>query len=140
MFIIIIMVILIAAILFGLIMMIIDYPIYLCSANSIKFKSFKSFYNINPGKWELHDDYVNYLKPFEYYYNSYNRVKFRFNFIDYYRYRLWKHNLETQKRKIKDYKEYQDVLEEIKKDIAAFEKNNIAETEKQLNDIWKGLK
>ena len=134
MFIIIIGVILIAAILFGLIMMIIDYPYYLYGTNPIKFKSFKSFYNINPCKWELHDDYVNYR------YYSYDRVKFRFNFIDYYRYRLWKHNLETQKRKAKYYKEYQDVLEEIKKDIAAFEENNAAETEKRLNDIWKGSK
>lgn len=138
MFIIIIGVILIAAMLFGLIMMIIDYPYYLYGTNLIKFKSFKSFYNINPCKWELHIDYVNYLKPAGYY--SYDRVKFRFNFIDYYRYRLWKYNLETQKRKAKYYKEYQDVLEEIKKDIAAFEENNAAETEKRLNDIWKGSK
>ena len=137
--IIIVLAILIVAILFGILMMIIDYPYYLYGTNSIKFKSFKSFYNINPGKWELHDDYVNYLKLGRYYY-GYDRVKFRFNFIDYYRYRLWKHNLETQKRKAKYYKEYQDVLEEIKKDIAAFEENNAAETEKRLNDIWEGSK
>lgn len=106
--------------------------------NVIKFKSFKSFYNINPGRWELKNNYVEFKRPnYSYYFSDYKTYYFGFGFIDYYKYKLWKHSLKKQREQIKSCKEMQEVLNIVKADIEKFNKENAANMEKQLKDLWR---
>lgn len=94
--------------------------------NKIEFDSVKKFYPINPNKWRLGEGYVVYN----------GMQKFRFNFIDYWRYRSW---LKKQ-RKFQAMEAQNDalaaVIKDVKKDIAKFEAKNDAYVEQQLNSIW----
>lgn len=100
----------------------------------MRFKSFLSFYNINPNRWELHDDYIVF----------HNHTSYRFaddiyclKFIDFYRYKLWKRKEEKYVAQVKSNQKYQEMIDIIKQDIADYEKRNQKEVAEKLNEIWK---
>lgn len=99
----------------------------------MKFKTFLSFYVINPDRWRLYCDYIEY-RP--------NNTSFGFNLIDWVRYKIWKMRLNKWQTKQEHLKKYQYTLELIKKDLEQFTRENDEmmkrETEKyqkQVEDI-----
>ena len=100
----------------------------------IKFKSFVSFYNINPDRWELYDDSIVFRNHTSY---SFSGDKYCFKFIDYYRYKLWKRKKEKYATQVKNNKKYQEMINILKQDIADYEKRNQKEVTEKLNEIWK---
>lgn len=116
--------------------------------NKIKFKSFVAFYELNPNKWELLDNYViyetedkdlidgwnrrvakGYINPLIHpaptkkYYFSFNRKDFR-------KYRRFQKHVFKQKEieaKLKEdkhnYKEYKEALEYLKQDLEEFKQS-----------------
>lgn len=99
----------------------------------IKFKSFLAFYNINPNRWELLDDYVRFLNNPRKFGDTYC-----FRFIDYYRYLIWRHKENNRIDSISSAQKYQEMIDILKQDIADFEKRNTQETSEKLNEIWRG--
>ena len=79
--------------LFMLLNWLIDQP---DNAIYIKFNSFISFYNINPDRWRLNDDSVDFVK--EKFYCSSDYIYYKFHFIDFYRYKHWHKKLIKQKK------------------------------------------
>ena len=100
----------------------------------IKFKSFVSFYNINPNRWDLHDSHIEFRN-----YTSLRYVhdRYCFRFIDFYRYKLWKYKKEKYATQVKNNQAYQEMIDILKQDIADYEKRNQKETSEKLNTIWK---
>lgn len=121
---------------------------YLKTLNKIPFKSFVAFYNIAPAKWRLNKNYVIYeaidvemLRAIEQepqmrcvfggvYKTPRKTYKFTFRFIDLIKYRIWHesilHNEKIKEKKYKQeqlYRQYQDALKEISKDIEQFKQS-----------------
>lgn len=121
---------------------------YLKSLNKIPFKSFVAFYNIAPAKWGLNKNYVIYeaidvemLRVIEQepqmrcvfggvYKTPKKTYGFTFKFIDLIQYRIWHksvlHNEKIKQEKYKQeqlYKQYQDALKEISKDLEQFKQS-----------------
>ena len=121
---------------------------YLKSLNKIPFKSFVAFYNIAPAKWGLNKNYVIYeaidvkmLRAIEQepqmrcvfgdiYKTPKKTYGFTFKFIDLIQYRIWHksilHNEKIKEKKYEQeqlYKQYQDALKEISKDIEQFKQS-----------------
>lgn len=99
--------------------------------NQISFDRFIAFYNINPDRWELYSDYVQYGVPKTYkfsngqvstYTDKY--VEFYFTFKDRIKYKRWKSNRHKLKKQQEHFKEYQEVLECVKKDLEEFNRKN----------------
>lgn len=85
----------------------------------IKFKTFHTLYNTNPDVWLLKEVYVRY--------GSDDRAKsndptFRFNFIDYNKYILFKIFIKNSNKKLLAVKETARLIELVKKDILENEK------------------
>lgn len=124
-----------------------------CDSNGyINFKSFVSFYNINPDRWELHDDYIKFIlnnDPEEYFpdlhrpdlvlYCSFGdrRDRYCFRIIDYYRYKLWRRKKEKHAAQVESAQKIQEMTNILKQDIADYEKRNQKEVTEKLNEIWK---
>jgi len=102
---------------------------------TITFNSFKSFYQVNPERWELYQYFVACKKPSGYSYIN-RKISFKFNYIDSFRYRWFKRNIKRNNQRVEATKNYQDMINIVKSDIVAFEKKNKEETEKMLNEIW----
>ena len=81
----------------------------------IKFKTFKTMYNIAPHSWELHTYYVTYRN-----HRIYKSLDF--NIFDYYRYRWFCHRLDKEKQKAAQHKHQSVLIECFKKDIEVYEK------------------
>lgn len=96
----------------------------------IRFKTFTSFYNINPDRWELDDAYVTFIKD-----KYYSHIFYKFHFIDYYRYRSWYKKLIKQKRLQKEMNDISEMIHIIKSDISKFEEENQRQIEKATNNI-----
>lgn len=121
---------------------------YLKSLNEIPFKSFVAFYNIAPTKWTLNKNYVIYeaidvemLRVIEQepqmrcvfggvYKTPKKTYGFTFKFTDLIQYRIWHksilHNEKIKEEKYEQeqlYKQYQDALKEISKDIEQFKQS-----------------
>lgn len=111
-----------------------------CDIESIKttitFDSFKSFYQVNPERWKLDDYSVACIKPSYYSYMT-HYIWFKFNYIDSIRYRWFKYNIKRNNQSAQATENYNDMINIVKADIAAFEKKNKEETEKMLNEIWR---
>ena len=96
-----------------------------CVDNKIDFDSVKKFYPINPDKWVLADGYV-----------MYNRIKcFRFNFIDYWRYRSWRKQQKRMQKTIEQNDALAAVIKDVKNDIAKFEAENEAYIQSKLDEL-----
>lgn len=105
--------------------------------NIIKFRSFLVFYQMNPNKWKLEEEFVIYRYKITYdgFYASYiNEYRFRFNLIDFVRYSIWKaskdkktrQNAREQAYKIQlaqDVREYEEFIECIKQDLERFKQS-----------------
>jgi len=116
----------------------------------IKFRTFKHFYNINPDRWRLWDDYVTCIvgkEPYEEYdwvfdfsNHRYERVSstryvdktqdLAFDFIDYIKYRWWLRTKEKHKAEKSHTEVMSQVINVVKKDIENLE----ALAEKQINE------
>ena len=121
---------------------------YLKSLNEIPFKSFVAFYNIAPAKWGLNKNYVIYeaidvkmLRAIEQesqmrcvfgdiYKTPKKTYGFTFKFTDLIQYRIWHksilHNEKIKEKKYEQeqlYRQYQDALKEISKDIEQFKQS-----------------
>lgn len=102
----------------------------------IKFKTFISFYNINPEHWSFGDLYKNKIY-FESYYPRANQI-YKFNFIDYYRFRIWDKQREKKKKKQKELQNISEMIEVIKYDLSQLEEENQAKMQiaaKNIRDI-----
>ena len=78
----------------------------------IEFEKFKELYAASPDKWQLEDNLVSFVKVIE---GGWKRnIVFRFSLKDRYYYKLWKRNIENQKRQEKYSKELQEVIQAIK--------------------------
>lgn len=91
----------------------------------IKFNSFVSFYNINPDRWSLNDDSVDFVKEIRYYSYS-NCIYYKFHLIDFYRYKHWHKKLIKQEKLQKEINDMNEMISIIKTDIAKFEEENQA--------------
>ena len=101
----------------------------------LKFNQFKKFYDINPDRWVLRDNYVMcWLR-------SGRDEYFSFNFFDLcFYYRPFLRSLEKAKEKEKETKSYLNMIVAVKKDIADFEERSTKETNSKINEIWSELK
>ena len=108
----------------------------------IKFNSFRTFYEINPKRWDIwNDQYVECKIPIEgaYYINSTRGEEFHFSYIDTHRYIWWKRQLVKRKSNTDNDKATLRMLEAVKLDIAALEdqsKHEINEAKSILKGIY----
>ena len=119
--------------LFMLLNWLIDQP---DNAIYIKFNSFISFYNINPDRWRLNDDSVDFVK--KRIYCSYDYIYYKFHFIDFYRYKHWHKKLIKQKRLQKEMNDMNEMIRIVKSDIAKLEAEsqaNMQSAAKSIRDI-----
>ena len=119
--------------LFMLLNWLIDQP---DNAIYIKFNSFISFYNINPDRWRLNDDSVDFVK--KRFYCSYDYIYYKFHFIDFYRYKHWHKKLIKQKRLQKEMNDMNEMIRIVKSDIAKLEAEsqaNMQSAAKSIRDI-----
>lgn len=102
----------------------------------IKFNSFVSFYNINPDRWRLDDDNVDFVKERSYW--SADCIYYKFHFIDFYRYKHWHKKLIKQKRLQKEMNDMNEMIRIVKSDIAKLEAEsqaNMQSAAKSIRDI-----
>lgn len=94
-------------------------------ANKIDFDSVKKFYPINPDKWRLYEGSVIYG----------GTTEFRFSFIDYWRYRIWRKQQKRMQKTIAQNDALSAVIKDVKKDIAKFEAENKAYIQSKLDEL-----
>ena len=119
--------------LFMLLIWLIDQP---NDAIYIKFNSFVSFYNINPDRWRLNDDSVDFVK--EKFYCSSDYIYYKFHFIDYYRYIHWHKKLIKQKKLQEEMNDMNEMIRIVSSDIAKLEAEsqaNMQSAAKSIRDI-----
>ena len=119
--------------LFMLLNWLIDQP---DNAIYIKFNSFISFYNINPDRWRLNDDSVDFVK--EKFYCSSDYISYKFHFIDFYRYKHWHKKLIKQKKLQEEMNDMNEMIRIVKSDIAKLEaesKANMQSAAKSIREI-----
>lgn len=78
----------------------------------IKFDYFLKSYAAEPYRWELEDSIVIYRDTVDWCY-----TRFKFHLVDFCIYTVWKHKLESKKRKFDTNKEYSKVMERIESGI-----------------------
>lgn len=101
----------------------------------LKFKTFRSIYNINPNRWDLHDGYVRFIKePYAW------GTSYKFGFIDYFRYKYWKYRLDKQKSRKYETEQILELVSTARQDLVKFEQLIQYDTEKALNNIWSDKK
>ena len=99
----------------------------------IKFNSFVSFYNINPDRWNLDDDSVDFIKQKHFCYS--NCIHYKFHFIDYYRYKHWHKKLIKQEKLQKEINNMNEMIRIVKSDLAKFEEENQAKIQSAAENI-----
>ncbi len=116
------------------------YPKTNCA--KLPYNQFINYYWINPDKWILRDNYVQYkyLKDIRNIYYNYSTKSFSFSFIDQFKYQKFKHDIKTNKEKMersKAHKEsYRILLEGVQKDIYKLRK----QSEDELNQAMSTMK
>lgn len=101
---------------------------------TIDFESFKKFYNINPDRWELHDEYVCCATKIEYD-MIWKSENFQFNYLDYQKYKKWLKNKQEYDKKLKHAKSTAEMIAVVKQDIEKLEKMSDAEINKAKSII-----
>lgn len=95
---------------------------YWCETNAddqiIKFKAFKTFYELNPDRWAVYS-WENRVKCRT---DSGDSVYFRFGRIDYMRYKEYLKNEEKRKKELKDAKDMERVLAAVRSDVRSLQK------------------
>ena len=90
----------------------------------IKFSSFISFYNINPDRWSLNNDSVDFIKEKHFCYSNY--IYYKFHLIDFYRYKHWHKKIIKQEKLQKEMNNMNEMIRIVKSDLAKFEAENQA--------------
>ena len=93
--------------------------------NKIDFDSVKKFYPINPDKWRLYEGSVIYG----------GTTEFRFNFIDYWHYRIWRKQQKRMQKTIAQNDALSSVIKDVKADIAKFEAENKVYIQSKLDEL-----
>ena len=85
-----------------------------CCIGKIKFKQFLIFYEVAPERWDLHENMVEYGINGRLYFPLFDTV----------RYRIWRKQLGSMKRKQMQNKEFEKMLVSIQKDIRQYQEQN----------------
>ena len=101
---------------------------------NIDFESFRKFYNINPERWELHDDYVRCVTKFKYDI-AWDYEQFQFNFVDYQKYKKWLNNKKQHDKDVADMKSTAKMIAAVKQDIEKIERISDEEINKAKSII-----
>lgn len=99
----------------------------------IKFNSFVSFYNINPDRWSLNDDSVDFVRERHFCYSNY--IYYKFYLIDFYRYKHWHKKLIKQEKLQKEINNMNEMIRIVKSDLTKFEAENQCQIERATNNI-----
>lgn len=99
----------------------------------IKFNSFVSFYNINPDRWSLDDDGVDFIKEKHFCYSNY--IYYKFHLIDFYRYKHWHKKLIKQEKLQREINNMNEMIRIVKSDLAKFEEENQAKMQSAAENI-----
>ena len=99
----------------------------------IKFNSFISFYNINPDRWSLNDDRVDFLQDKHFCYSDY--IYYKFHLIDFYRYKHWHKKLIKQEKLQKEINNMNEMIHIVKSDLAKFEEENQVKMQNAAENI-----
>ena len=99
----------------------------------IKFNSFVSFYNINPNRWSLNDDSVDFVKERHFCYSNY--IYYKFYLIDFYRYKHWHKKIIKQEKLQKEMNNMNEMIRIVKSDLAKFEEENQAKIQSAAENI-----
>ena len=123
------------------VVMLIFWSVSIYGYPKIKFKSFVSFYALNPNRWDMADDYV--ICKFQD--GTFGTSSFSFGFIDFYRYKLWLHKQEKARKENHNMELTSRMIKAVKKDIANMElaaqhkqNESMAAFEKILNNLNGG--
>lgn len=116
-----------------LIACLIDWATTVPSAPKIKYKSFKTFYNLNPDRWELHCGYV-WCRTINKN-GSYGKEIFRFGFIDYIRYYFWMLGAEKRKNEMDNSEAIARMLASVKYDIEKTERQAKKHSNQAIDDL-----
>lgn len=101
----------------------------------LKFSQFKKFYDVNPDRWALYDNYVACLQQYG------RHEHFSFNLFDlYFNYKPFLKMVNKNNEKDKDAESYLKMIAAVKQDIANFEERNAAELDSKINEIWRETK
>lgn len=104
----------------------------------IKYKSFKTFYAINPNRWDLYDCYVECeIVDKDGAYGGIFTLKESFHFgpIDFLRYRLWMKNEEKREKKIDNANATAKMLASVKYDIEKTERQAKKYSNQAIDDM-----
>lgn len=114
---------------FGLVWMITRWSDSKGNSARIKFSSFKKFYEVNPYRWSLFDDGVSCRRD-----DTCATISTHFGFIDFYRYKLWRRNLDKRNKEKEHAKDMAIIIANVKKDIENTERV-AAQKYKEAKDI-----
>ena len=96
----------------------------------MKFNDLKKFYPLNPGRWTLHDDCV--------WCETNKHIDcFSFGFIDYYRYKLWRHKKKCEKNKKDDLQAISRMLDVVKEDVENSQRKAAEEQSAAIAELLK---
>lgn len=97
----------------------------------LSYKSFKSFYNMNPDAWKL--------KPWMPMYVMYTgeTLVVKFNIIDTVKYNFFCISQEFNKKERASRQAYEKLIKSVKRDIANYENKSKDELDKMIEEIYK---
>lgn len=97
----------------------------------LSYKSFKSFYNMNPDAWKL--------KPWMPTYVMYTgeTLVVKFNIIDTVKYNFFCISQEFNKKERASRQAYEKLIKSVKRDIANYENKSKTELDKMIEEIYK---
>ena len=99
----------------------------------IMFNSFISFYNINPDRWSLNDDSIDFIK--ERHFGCSYYIYYKFHLIDFYRYKHWHRKIIKQEKLQKEINNMNEMIRIVKSDLAKFEAENQAKIQSAAKNI-----
>ena len=99
----------------------------------IKFSSFISFYNINPDRWSLNNDSVDFVIERHFCHSNY--IYYKFHLIDFYRYKHWHKKIIKQEKLQEEMNNMNEMIRIVKSDLAKFEEENQAKMQSAAENI-----
>lgn len=88
--------------------------------NIISFDKFKKFYDVEPGYWELRDNYVKFYENKDYHWGC-DYTNFRFNLIDTWKYSWFNAGIKAQKAIENELAEKEAAYKSLKKVMSKYE-------------------
>ena len=102
----------------------------------LKFKTFKSFYNINPDRWDLYDGSV-ICKD-----KDYRKQYFHFGLIDYIKYKFWRRNLDKHEKEKEEAESIARMIDTVKEDIRRMDlcaQQELEQAKREMGIFSEGL-